>query len=171
MALGSIEVPEAGFSAFAALTAVAVNARRHWQRAHDDDDEAAAAAYLLLERRRPLRASSSVRDDDDGMACGAGGVYVHGGFLGWCPGKKIWAFARHGSILYGPGRTHGSGVRIGSAKSCFQWPSAASCCKQFSAFFLVLYPEKKKRIPNRISTPGFRLSAGSYKSSFNRNAD
>lgn len=65
-----MEVPEAGFSAFAALTALAVNVRRHWQRAHDG--EAAAAAYLLLERRRPLSANSSVRDDDDdGMACGA----------------------------------------------------------------------------------------------------
>lgn len=69
-----MEVPEAGFSAFAALTAPAVNVRRHWQRAHDDD-AAAAAAYLLLERRRPLSANSSVRDDDDGMACGAPGGF------------------------------------------------------------------------------------------------
>jgi hypothetical protein len=66
-------VPEAGFSAFAALTALAVNVRRHWQRAHDDDE--AAVAYLLLERRRPLSASSSVRDDDDDMACGAPGGF------------------------------------------------------------------------------------------------
>lgn len=73
--MGSMEAPEAGFSAFAALTALAVNVRRHWQRAHDDDEvAAAAAAYLLLERRRPLSANSSVRDDDDGMACGAPGV-------------------------------------------------------------------------------------------------
>lgn len=43
-----------------------------------------------------------------------------GGSLGWCPGIKIWAFAIVGMdglhSFYGPGRTHGSGVRIGSAK-------------------------------------------------------
>lgn len=110
-----MEVPEAGFSAFAALVAVAVNVRRHWQRAHDDDDEA-AAAYLLLERRRPLRASSSVRDDDDDMACGAGGFMFTAAFLAGAPEKKFGLSQAHGSILYGPGRTHGSGVRIGGAK-------------------------------------------------------
>lgn len=43
-----------------------------------------------------------------------------GGSLGWCPGKKIWALAIEGMdglhSFHGPGRTHGSGVRIGSAK-------------------------------------------------------